>query len=281
MGNGHPAFFGWVNPPPALAGVLASLAAAAMNPSVVSGDHADVHLERTAVRWLAELVGFPHAPGAGLLTSGASAATIVCLAGARGRAAAAAGHDVRRHGLAGGPRLLAYVPSEAHSCVRRALELLGLGSDAIRPLPLPGGRLIADDLRGAIAADRAAGATPALLVGSAGTVNTGAIDPLEGLADVAAAEGLWFHVDGAYGAFGVLDPALAARYRGLERADSLTLDPHKWLGVPVDAGCALVRRADDLRDAFSLIPPYLRQDAARRSAPSPSTASSRRGRSVP
>ena len=102
---------------------------------------------------------------------------------------------------------------------------------------------------------------PALLVGSAGTVNTGAIDPLDALADVAAAEGLWFHVDGAYGAFGVLDPAIAARYRGMERADSLALDPHKWLGVPVDAGCALVRRADDLRDAFSLIPPYLRQDA--------------------
>ena len=182
MGNGHPAFFGWVNSPPALAGVLASLTAAAMNPSVVAGDHADVHVERTAVRWLAELVGYPHAPGAGLLTSGASAATIVCLAGARGRASAAAGHDVRRSGLVGGPRLVAYVPSEAHSCVPRALELLGLGSDSIRPVPLPGGRLDADALRGAIAADRAAGATPALLVGSAGTVNTGAIDPLDALA---------------------------------------------------------------------------------------------------
>src|SRR5262245_52736005 len=260
MGNGHPAFFGWVNPPPSLAGVLASLTAAAMNPSVVSGDHADVHVERTAVRWLAELVGYPHAPGGGLLTSGASAATIVCLAGARGRAAAAAGHDVRRDGLGGGPPLLSYVPSEAHSCVMRAIELLGLGSGSIRPVPLSGGRLDSDALRAAIAADRAAGGTPALLVGSAGTVNTGAIDPLEPLADVAAAEGLWFHVDGAYGAFGVLDPAIAARYRGMERADSLTLDPHKWLGVPVDAGCALVRRGDDLREAFTVVPPYLRQD---------------------
>jgi aromatic-L-amino-acid decarboxylase len=257
MGNGHPAFFGWVNPPPSLAGVLASLAAAAMNPSVVSGDHADVHLERSAVRWLAELVGYPHAPGAGLLTSGASAATIVCLAGARGRAA----RDVRPAGLAGGPRLLCYVPSEAHSCVPRAIELLGLGSESIRPVPLTGGRLDSEQLRAAIAADRVAGGTPALLVGSAGTVNTGAIDPLDDLADVAAAEGMWFHVDGAYGAFGVLDPAIAARYRGMERADSLTLDPHKWLGVPVDAGCALVRRADDLREAFSMVPPYLRQDA--------------------
>jgi aromatic-L-amino-acid decarboxylase len=261
MGNGHPAFFGWVNPPPSLAGVLASLTAAAMNPSVVSGDHADVPLERTVVRWLAELVGYPHEPGRGLLVSGASAATIVCLAGARGRAAAGADRDVRRDGLAGGPPLLCYVPSEAHSCVQRAIELLGLGSGSIRPVPLSGGRLDRDALRAAIAADRAAGGVPALLVGSAGTVNTGAIDPLEALADVAAAEGLWFHVDGAYGAFGVVDPAIAARYRGMERADSLTLDPHKWLGVPVDAGCALVRRADDLRAAFSIVPPYLRQDA--------------------
>jgi aromatic-L-amino-acid/L-tryptophan decarboxylase len=260
MGNGHPAFFGWVNPPPSHAGVMASLAAAAMNPSVVSGDHADVHLERAVVRWLAELVGFPHPPGAGLLTSGGSAATIVCLAGARSRALAAAGHDVRRDGLAGAPRLTAYVPAEAHSCVRRALELLGLGSAAMREVPLEAGRLDAAALRASIAADRASGALPALLVGSAGTVNTGAIDPLDAFAEVAAAEDLWFHVDGAYGAFGVLDPAIAARYRGMERADSLVLDPHKWLGVPVDAGCALVSRGDDLSDAFSLIPPYLRQD---------------------
>ena len=256
MGNGHPAFFGWVNPPPSEAGILASLAGAAMNPSVVAGDHADVHLERSVVRWLAELVGFPHEPGAGLLTSGGSSATIVCLAGARSRALAAAGHDLRRDGLAGAPRLVAYVPAEAHSCIRRALELLGLGSGAMRDVPLEGGRLDDVALRAAIAADRAGGAVPALLVGSAGTVNTGAIDPL---ADVAAAEGLWFHVDGAYGAFGVLDPAIADRFRGMERADSLVLDPHKWLGVPVDAGCALVKRDDDLRDVFSLIPPYLRQ----------------------
>ena len=260
MGNGHPGFFGWVNPPPSLAGVAASLAAAAMNPSVVAGDHADVHLERSVVRWLAELVGFPHAPGGGLLTSGGSAATIVCLAGARERALSAAGHDVRRDGLAGAPRLVAFVPTEAHSCVRRALELLGLGSGALREVPLDAGRLDTAALRAAIAAERASGAVPALLVGSAGTVNAGSIDPLDALADVAAAERLWFHVDGAYGAFGVLDPAIAHRFRGMERADSLALDPHKWLGVPVDAGCALVRHGDDLRDAFSLIPPYLRQD---------------------
>jgi aromatic-L-amino-acid/L-tryptophan decarboxylase len=260
MGNGHPAFFGWVNPPPSPAGIMTSLVAAAMNPSVVSGDHADVHLERAVVRWLAELVGFPHEPGAGLLMSGGSVATIVCLAGARSRTLVAAGHDVRRDGLTGAPQLVAYVPTEAHSCVRRALELLGLGSGSMRAVPLERGRLDEAALREAIAADRASGALPALLVGSAGTVNTGAIDPLDALAGVAADEGLWFHVDGAYGAFGVLDPAIAARYRGMERADSVVLDPHKWLGVPVDAGCALFRRGEDVRDAFSLIPPYLRQD---------------------
>jgi glutamate/tyrosine decarboxylase-like PLP-dependent enzyme len=261
MGNGHPAFFGWVNPPPAPAGIAASLAAAAMNPSVVSGDHADVHLERAVVRWLAELVGYPHPPGGGLLTSGASAATIVCLAGARSRALATAGYDVRRDGLAGAPPLISYLPGETHSCVPRALALLGLGSESIREVPLEDGRLDVDGLRAAIADDRERGALPALLVGSAGTVNTGAIDPLEAFAELAIEEGLWFHVDGAYGAFGVLDPAISERYRGMERADSLTLDPHKWLGVPVDAGCALVQRPDDLRDAFSLIPPYLRQGA--------------------
>jgi aromatic-L-amino-acid/L-tryptophan decarboxylase len=260
MGNGHPAFFGWVNPPPSEAGIAASLAAAAMNPSVVAGDHADVHLERAVVRWLAELVGFPHEPGGGLLCSGGSAATIICFAGARSRALTAVGHDVRRDGLAGAPRLTAYVPAEAHSCVRRALELLGVGSAAMRGVPLAAGRLDAAALRAAIAADRAQGAVPALLVGSAGTVNSGAIDPLDELAAVAEAEGVWFHVDGSYGAFGVLDTTIAHRFRGMERADSLALDPHKWLGVPVDAGCALVRRGDDLRDAFSLIPPYLRQD---------------------
>jgi glutamate/tyrosine decarboxylase-like PLP-dependent enzyme len=171
-----------------------------------------------------------------------------------------AGRHVRRDGLIAGPQLLSYVPSEAHSCVTRAIELLGLGTESIRPVPISDGRLDADALRDAIAADREAGGVPALLVGSAGTVNTGAIDPLDALADVAAAEGLWFHVDGAYGAFGVLDPAIAARYRGMERADSLTLDPHKWLGVPVDSGCVLVHRPDELREAFSTIPPYLRQD---------------------
>ena len=278
MGNGHPAFFGWVNPPPSLSGVLASLTAAAMNPSVVSGDHADVHVERTVVRWLGELVGYPHTPGGGLLTSGASAATIVCVAGARSRAAAAAGYDVRRDGLRGGPRLLCYVPSEAHSCVARAIELLGLGRESIRPVPIHDGRLDQRALQSAIAADRAAGGTPALLVGSAGTVNTGAIDPLEALAEVAAAEGLWFHVDGAYGAFGVLDPAIAARtaaWRARTRSCSTHTNGSAFRSTRAarSSNTPMIygRHSASSRRISARTP-------GRRWAPSPSTARSRRGR---
>ncbi|GAA1957708.1 pyridoxal phosphate-dependent decarboxylase family protein [Kitasatospora viridis] len=263
MGNGHPRFFGWVNSAPAPAGVLATLAAAAMNPSSAGGDHADVHLERAVVRWIAELVGFPHAPGAGLLTSGTSMATIVCLAAARSRAAERAGWDVRADGLAAMPPLVGYLTGETHSCVRKAAELLGLGSRQLRAVAADAeGRMDPAALRSEIAADRAAGRLPFLVVASAGTVNTGAVDAFEPIAEVAEQEGLWLHVDGAYGAFGVLDPEIAHRYAGLDRADSLALDPHKWLGVPVDCGCALVRDPAQLRDTFSLVPSYLRDEEA-------------------
>ncbi|MFC1406789.1 MULTISPECIES: pyridoxal-dependent decarboxylase [Streptacidiphilus] len=263
MGNGHPRFFGWVNAAPAPAGVLATMAAAAMNPSSAGGDHADVHLERTVVRWIAELAGFPHLPGAGLLTSGASMATIVALGTARSRAARQLGVDVREEGLAALPQLVGYVSAETHSCVRKAVELLGLGSRSLRTVPTdPAGHLDPAALRLRVKADRAAGLHPFLAVASAGTVNTGAVDDLAAIADVCAEEGLWLHVDGAYGAFGLLDPVIADRYTGLDRADSLALDPHKWLGVPVDCGCVLVRDPVELRGTFSLVPSYLRDENA-------------------
>jgi glutamate/tyrosine decarboxylase-like PLP-dependent enzyme len=263
MGNGHPRFFGWVNAAPAPAGILGAFAAAAMNPSSAGGDHADVHLERSVVRWLAELVGFPHPAGGGLLTSGASMATIVALAAARNRAAAELGVNVREEGVAALPPLVGYVSAETHSCVRKAAELLGLGSRHLVTVATDAaGHLDPGALRMRIRADRAAGLTPFLVVGSAGTVNAGVVDDLEALADICAEEKLWLHVDGAYGAFGRLDPVAAPRYAGLERADSLALDPHKWLGVPVDCGCVLVRDAGQLRGTFSLVPPYLRDEAA-------------------
>jgi glutamate/tyrosine decarboxylase-like PLP-dependent enzyme len=190
-------------------------------------------------------------------------ATIVAVGAARQRALAAAGWDVRADGLSGAPRLVAYGSAEVHSCVRKAVELLGIGSANLRTVPVDGqGRMRADALRELVEQDRAAGALPFLAVGSAGTVSTGAVDPLDGLADVCAETGLWFHVDGAYGAFGVLDPEIAHRYAGMERADSVALDPHKWLQVPAGVGCLLVRDRAQLREAFSYVPAYLRDDAA-------------------
>lgn len=262
MGNGHPAFFGWVNAAPHPAGVAGALLAAAMNPSSAGGDHADVYLERAAVRWIAELVGFPHEPGAGLLTSGASMATIVAVGAARQRALALAGWDVRGRGLFGAPRLTAYASAEVHSCVGKAVELLGIGQANLRAVPDDGlGHLDPDALRELVAADAAEGALPFLAVGSAGTVTTGAVDPLAAIAAACAQAGLWFHVDGAYGAFGVLDARIAARYAGMELADSVALDPHKWLQVPAGVGCLLVRDRAQLREVFSLVPPYLRDDS--------------------
>jgi glutamate/tyrosine decarboxylase-like PLP-dependent enzyme len=260
MGNGHPAFFGWVNAAPHPAGVAGALLAAAMNPSSAGGDHADVPLERAVMRWLAQLVGYPHEPGAGLLTSGASMATLVAFGAARHRALAGAGWDVREQGLAGAPSLTVYATAQAHSCVRKAVELLGLGARALRTVPERDGRMDTGALRAVVAEDRAAGGVPFLAVASAGTVNTGAIDPLDEAADVCAAAGLWLHVDGAYGAFGILDPRLAGLYRGMERADSLAVDPHKWLQVPAGVGALLVRDREALRAAYSLVPPYLRDE---------------------
>jgi glutamate/tyrosine decarboxylase-like PLP-dependent enzyme len=263
MGNGHPRFFGWVNSPPNPAGVVVEPLAAALNPSCAGGDHAGPHLERTVVRWLAGLVGFPHLPGGGLLTSGASMATIICLATARRQAALADGWDVREDGLYGRPPMIMYVTEEGHSCLHKAAQLLGLGARHVRTVPVDDAyRMDVGALRTMIAEDVAAGLRPFCVAGSAGTVNSGAIDPLGAIADVAAEHGLWFHVDGAYGALGILADGAAPRYEGLDRADSLALDPHKWLGVPVGCGCALLRDPAATRAAFSLVPSYLIDDHA-------------------
>lgn len=261
MGNGHPRFFGWVNAPPAPVAILAELLATAMNPSCAGGDHTAIYLERCAVRWLAELLGYPVEGGMGLLVSGGSMASLTCLAAARQRAVAALGGDVRRRGLPPEARLVLYVSDEGHSCLRKSAELLGLGAEAVRTVPVDADcRFDVAALRTAVAADRSAGRVPFCVCASAGTVNTGAIDPLEAIADLCAEERLWFHVDGAYGAPGILDPAVAACYRGMARADSLAIDPHKWFSVPVECGCALVRDGRLLRETFSLVPPYLQTE---------------------
>lgn len=262
FGNGHPRFHGWVNPPPHVLGVMASALAAAMNPSVAGGNHASVHVEHQVLRWFRELAGFPET-SRGLLVSGGSMATLTALAVARHRAAAGAGIDVRAEGLQGhARRFVAYQGEGAHGCVRKAVELLGLGAGSLRTVPSDAeGRIRADALREALARDLADGAVPVALVASVGTVSTGAIDPLDELADLCAEHGVWLHVDGAYGGAAAL---LLERYADVRaamgRADSLALDPHKWLYVPVDAGLVLIRDGSAARDAFSLVPPYLRTD---------------------
>jgi len=261
MGNGHRAFFGWVNAAPEPAALAGAWLAAASNPSSAGGDHAGVLVERTVVRWIAQLVGFPHEDGAGLLTSGASMATIIAVGAARQRVLASLGWDVRQSGLAGAPVLTAYAGAEAHSCVRKAVELLGIGAKHLRTVPMRDGRLDPAALASLIEADRAAGLHPFLAVASAGTVNTGAIDPLDEVADICEQEKVWFHVDGAYGGFGVLDPDVAGAFRGMARADSLALDPHKWLQVPIGVGCLLVADREQLRATYSLVPPYLQDES--------------------
>lgn len=263
MGNASPRFFGWVNSPPAPFGVLAELLAAGLNASVAGGDHAATYVEHAVLNWLKELLRFPAGSG-GILTSGGSVANLIGLAVMR---AVKAEGNIRTEGFQRQTRpLVLYTSTQGHSSIQKAVELLGFGSQALRTIPVDADfRMDVARLKTQIAADRAGGLRPVCVAASAGTVNTGAIDPLDAIADLCNAEGLWFHIDGAYGALGMLAEQTGGAqglYRGIDRADSLAVDPHKWLYVPVECGCVLVRDAAAMRNAFSLVPPYLRDDTA-------------------
>src|SRR3954471_4601764 len=237
-GNTHPRFFGWVHGSGTPSGMLAELLAAGMNANLGGRAHAPILVERQVIGWCRDLFHFP-ATSAGLLVTGTSLANLLAIAVARTDRLGAA---VRRNGLRGSPRLIAYAARSAHGCIGKAFEPLGLGSDALRLVPNDGAfRIDLAALRQMIVTDRAAGATPFLVIGTAGTVDTGAIDDLASLADIAASEDLWLHVDGAFGALAMLSPQLKDRLAGIERADSLAFDFHKWAHVPYDAGCVLVR----------------------------------------
>lgn len=258
FGNGHPRFFAWGNPPPALEGVLADFIAAAMNPSCAGGDHAAIYLEHCVTRWLAELVGFP---GDGVLVSGGADGALTAIAAARHRASVHDGWDDRTDGFisAQAGRYRLYASDETHSCQRKAARLLGLGDAGVRLIPTDrAGRIEVDALAAAVEDDRAAGLRPFCVVANAGVVGTGAIDPLADIALLCEDEQLWFHVDGSLGGLGILDARRRPLFDGLERADSIVLDPHKWLHVPIDCAAVLLRDLDELRDTFSLVPPYLR-----------------------
>ncbi len=261
-GNGNPGFMGWVISPPAHMAVLTELPGVAMD-SPCGGGHGATFLELTAIRWIKEMLGYDHPDSYGLFVSGGSMANLTALAAARHAAARKLGWNMRRDGMRNAPDFVVYTSRETHACVTKSMELMGMGHDAIRLIDTDDHyRMKIKMLREQIERDIEDGRVPFCVVASAGTVNTGAIDDLNAVADLCGQHGLWFHVDGAYGAFGALDPTKAEAFSGMTRADSIALDPHKWLSVPFDCGCVLVRDEKNLRDCFSLIPAYLRGNEA-------------------
>ncbi len=253
-GNLHPRFFGWVHGGGAPANLLAEMVAAAMNANCGGRNHVGPRIERQVIAWCRDLMGFPNSTS-GLVVSGTSLATLIALKAARDDRL---GRDVRDTGP-GAHRAVAYASAEAHSCNARAFDMLGLGRDALRAVPVDASyRIDLAALDSAIRRDRDAGHTPFAVIGTAGTVNTGAIDDLAALADLATREGLWFHVDGAFGACAMLSNSHRTKLEGLSRADSLAFDFHKWLQVNYDAGAVLIRSETAHRQAFADRPDYLK-----------------------
>jgi glutamate/tyrosine decarboxylase-like PLP-dependent enzyme len=257
-GNVHPGFMGWVHGGGTPVGILAEMLAAGLNANLGGRDHIPIEVERQIVRWMQRIFGFPES-ASGLFVTGTSMANLIGVLVARD---SELGFEVRCAGVAGSSkRLVAYTSVAAHGCIGKAMDIAGIGSDALRLIPVDGRyRIDLKALEQAIDADRRAGLTPFLVVGTAGTVDTGAIDDLDALAGISHRERLWFHVDGACGALAILAPDLARRLKGIECADSLAFDFHKWGQVPYDAGFVLVRDGVLHRRAFAVSAPYLRRE---------------------
>jgi aromatic-L-amino-acid decarboxylase len=260
MFNGHPRFFGYITSSPAPIGALADLLASAVNQNVGAWRLAPIatEIEAQTVGWIAELIGFPTDAG-GLLVSGGNMANFVCFLAAR---TARATTDVRTAGLRSmAAPYYVYASAETHTWIQKAADLFGLGTDAIRWIPTDEQqRMNIAALEQQIATDKREGALPFLVVGTAGSVGTGAVDPLPDIAAICRRHDVWFHVDGAYGAFAARVPGAPDSLRGLNEADSVAVDPHKWLYAPLEAGCALVRRRADLLRTFSYHPSYYHFD---------------------
>lgn len=257
-GNVHPGFMGWVHGGGNAAGMLAEMLAAGLNANLGGRDHAPIEVERQIVRWMIELFGFPKT-ASGLFVTGTSMANLISVLVARD---ALLGFETRRTGVgASEKRLKAYASVAAHESLRKALDCCGLGSDALRLVPVNARHeMNLAALKQMIDGDRRAGFTPFLVAGTAGTVDIGAIDDLDGLAAIAHEERLWFHVDGAFGALGILAPEIAPRIAGMEAADSLAFDFHKWGQVPYDAGFVLLRDGELHRKAFASQAAYLERE---------------------
>ena len=257
-GNVHPGFMGWVHGGGSAVGMLAEMLAAGLNANLGGRDHMPIEVERQIVAWTRQMFGFPDG-ASGIFVTGTSMANLMAVLVARTHAA---GRLVRQHGVGGeGTSLTAYTSTAAHGCISKAMDIAGLGSDALRCIGIDRcHRIDVAALRARIAQDRGAGLQPFLVVGSAGTVDIGAIDDLKALSALCKEEGLWFHVDGAFGALGILSPALAPLLAGIEDADSIALDFHKWGQVPYDAGFLMVRDGERHRDAFAAPAAYLRRE---------------------
>ena len=258
--NGHPRFLGYVTSSAMPIGAFGDFIAAAVNCNVGAWKLAPVasEIEAQTIRWIAEFIGYP-ADGGGLLVSGGNMANIVAFLAAR---AAKAGAAVRTSGVrAMSAPLRCYCSTETHTWIQKAADLSGLGTDSIRWIPCDRQRRIdVAQLRAQVRRDREHGDRPFLVAGNAGAVSTGAVDPLPELAALCHEEGLWFHVDGAYGGLAAGAAGAPDDLKGIALADSVAVDPHKWLYTPLEAGCVLVRRTQDLVNAFSYHPPYYRFD---------------------
>ncbi|MFT5591244.1 MAG: aromatic-L-amino-acid decarboxylase [Bradyrhizobium sp.] len=264
-GNAHPGFFGWVQGGGTPVGMMAELLAAGLNANLGGRDQMPIVVEHQVVQWVRELFGFPD-DASGLFVTGASMANMIALLVARTRAL---GTSVRERGVSGN-RLVAYTSDGAHGCIAQAMDLTGLGFDALRRIPENAAfEMDIELLEKAIVADLAAGLQPFFIAGTAGTVDVGAVDNLSAIADIAARHGIWFHVDGAYGALGMLSPEVAPLLAGIERADSIAFDFHKWGQVPYDAGFIIVRDGRQHLDTFASPAAYLRRDTRGMAAASP------------
>lgn len=266
VGNVHPGFFGWVHGGGTAVGMLAEMLAAGLNANCGGRDHIPIEVERQVVRWMADLFEFPPY-ASGLFVTGSSMANMIAVLVARYRAL---GRDVRSYGIPPKRQLVAYASAGAHGCIAQAMDLAGIGSANLRKIPM-NARFQMDTmaLETAITADRQAGLQPFFVAGTAGTVDVGAIDELPLLAAIAERNGLWFHVDGAYGALAAVSPALRPLLEGIELADSIACDFHKWGQVPYDAGFILMRDGAMHLDTFASPETYLRRDARGMAANSP------------